>query len=81
MGDRGDNLEKLVYAPAFPLLFCGSYRWGFNNEHNKRGYGPVSDALTPWFVWCRGPESNWGHEDFQSKNMKNCRKDNLLKLL
>ena len=32
----------------------------------RKGVNSASTGLTPFYFWCRDPESNWGHADFQS---------------
>ena len=60
------SCTELPIAHISPLSLPITLKFTGTVSINKRGYGPVADALTSWFVWCRGPESNWGHEDFQS---------------
>ena len=60
---------KDLQSSALPLGYVALIKWSGRRDSNPRPSPWQGDALPLShfrMLWCRDPESNWGHEDFQS---------------
>ena len=60
---------KDLQSSALPLGYVAIKKWSGRRDSNSRPSPWQGDALPLShfrMIWCRDPELNWGHEDFQS---------------